>query len=304
LFFAVVAVICGFAAWLGYEARTAKRELVAVDLISRSGGVVYYNYEVDAQSDAATFHKEQQHSRSVTDKYVCDHFSDEIHFVDLRDCSLVDLACLGDLRRAKWIDLRNTKYDHLPALKGLRVEYLFLPGSRVRSLDSISDSEALKWLIIDDTPVSDISPLSRCKSLETVSCCRTRITDIAPLAHLEGLTELAIDDNPVEIIDPLKSCMALRTLSLNGVPFRDISALSALQQLEELNLERTHLSSIGALRGCTSLRRLNLRGASIDEFRGLCHLLQLRELDLSRSNANDHDVEMLKGCLPNCRIQF
>jgi internalin A len=256
------------------------------------------------QGDAARFHKDESHSRSPADKYFCEHFADEIHFVDLRECTLADLECLGELRRAKWIDLRNTEYDRLPALKGLRVESLLLPGSRVRSLAPIGDSETLKWLTFDDTSVADISPLARCKSLETVSCCRARITDIAPLADLEHLAELAIDDNPVKIIDPLRSCVALRSLSLNGVPCRDVSALSGLQHLEELNLERTHLSGVAALQKCTRLRRLSLKGASIDQLEGLCHLAHLSELNLTQSNASDHDIERFRSCLPNCRIKY
>ena len=62
----------------------------------------------------------------------------------------------------------------------------------------------LTELELDDTQVSDISPLSKAKKLERLSIRRTLVTDVSPLKDLLKLKYLYVEGSAVTDISPLQ----------------------------------------------------------------------------------------------------
>ncbi len=95
--------------------------------------------------------------------------------------------------------------------------------------------------------LSDISPLSKLKSLKKLVLAGTQVADITPLKNLK-LAYLDISGTNVKDITPLRD-MPLRKLYLSRTPVNDISVLSSLSELNRLLLDRTEVNSLMALKG-------------------------------------------------------
>jgi len=80
-------------------------------------------------------------------------------------------------------------------------------------------SRSVRWVILDNAIVSDLSPLTELKNLETLWLRGAQVSDLTPLAELKSL----------------------RFLDLSGAQVRDLSPLWELKSLEELVLYDTQV---------------------------------------------------------------
>ncbi len=183
-----------------------------------------------------------------------------------RNQGVTDLSPLAGLK-ASQVSLR-----HLTDLK----DYSFLKGSTVRQLDlmgctSFSDVsvinsiEGLNHLILDETGISNLRPLSIDNPMEYVSLegCRAlwslngiggmtieslnasdcwRLDDINAVGEVKGLEKLNLSETPI------LSLMPLRGLELTELDIRDCEKLRSLAGLEQMDsLQTLHLSVNGQI---------------------------------------------------------
>lgn len=83
-------------------------------------------------------------------------------------------------------------------------------------------------IYIYDTPLSDISPLSKCKNLKTLYLVNCGITDISPLSGCESLERLCLDYNPFSDLTPLSGLKNLKYLQFHEAGVSDISPVMGL----------------------------------------------------------------------------
>ena len=95
--------------------------------------------------------------------------------------------------------------------------------------------------------LKDISPLSNLTSLRKLVLAETKVQDISPLSKLK-LEYLNLCGTNVQNLEPLRG-MPLRRLYLSRTPVNDISALSNSQELNRLLVDNTKVESLSALKG-------------------------------------------------------
>jgi internalin A len=78
----------------------------------------------------------------------------------------------------------------------------------VDSVDVYDDRLNLTELEVDDTEVSDLTPLAKLKKLERLSIRRTLVTDVSPLRELTKLKYVYTEGAALADISPLQPLVA------------------------------------------------------------------------------------------------
>lgn len=102
----------------------------------------------------------------------------------------------------------------------------------------------LSALSLENTKVSNLSPLSQCKLLKKLNINETLVCDLSPLANLK-IEELFVNKTSVSTLAPLKN-MKLTTLSICNTPINDISTIDTAI-LEKLYLDGSDVTNLVSL---------------------------------------------------------
>ncbi|MCW1930878.1 leucine-rich repeat domain-containing protein [Pararhodobacter zhoushanensis] len=151
----------------------------------------------------------------------------------------------------------------------------------------IAELAGLRFLDLDYTHVSDLTPLSGLTGLTELYLTGTPVGDLTPLSGLTGLTVLSLEDTPVSELTPLSGLTKLSALRLSGTPVSDLTQLSGLTGLTELWLMGTQVSDLTPLSDLTGLTALYLSGTPVSDLTPLSGLTGLTELWLNDTPVSD-----------------
>ena len=177
------------------------------------------------------------------------------------------------------LELQKTPFTEFSILTNLPLETLDLRNTRIKDLSPLSRLTGLADLWLDNSPVSDLRPLSL-PGLRSLALNGTQVSDLTPLV-LMALGRLDIDSTKVTDLRPLRG-KAITGLSLAQTQVTDLSPIQDLP-LETLFLEGCDkLMELGALTNLHRLRTLTIPAQTKDiDF--LRRLPNLREVGFSRS---------------------
>jgi hypothetical protein len=145
----------------------------------------------------------------------------------------------------------------------------------------------LHHLSLDETPISDLSPLAALTSLQYLSLDRTQVSDLSALAALTGLQFLSLDETQVSDLSPLAALTDLQFLSLRETQVSDLSPLATVTGLHTLWLNETKVSDVSSLAALTHLQFLSLRGSQVSDCSPLAALIGLPSLGLDETQVSD-----------------
>ena len=106
----------------------------------------------------------------------------------------------------------------------------------IQSLKGLEHAINLKFLAINFTKVSDLTPLAGLENLRGLGLGYNSITDITPLAGLIYLQELNLQNNQISDISPLKGLVNLKLLDLSGNQITDWTPIYGFTGIETLRL--------------------------------------------------------------------
>ena len=136
----------------------------------------------------------------------------------------------------------------------------------------------LSFLDIDNTQISDITPLRYLIGLQNLNLSNTKISDVTTLRNLIGLQVLFLNDINVRDLIPLRDLTDLRVLHLRNTQVSDIAPLRALTGLRALSLGSTQVSEISHLRGPAGLLNLYLSHTPVTDLRPILKFPTLNAL--------------------------
>jgi serine/threonine protein kinase len=118
----------------------------------------------------------------------------KLHTLTAQATRVSDLTPLQGMPMG-WLDLYQAReVTDLGQLKGLPAQFLNLSGLTVSDISPIADLKSLRWLFLEDTPVSDLTPLKGL-GIHDLYMKRTRITDLTPIKGLP-LKRVGLDYRP------------------------------------------------------------------------------------------------------------
>ena len=160
---------------------------------------------------------------------------------------------------------------------------LDLENTEITDISPLSKLTNLTYLNLGDNKITDVSPLSKLTNLTNLRLGSNHITNISPLSNLSNLTSLNLKYNKITDIKPLRSLTNLTYLNLYKNQIEDISPLSGLTNLIELYLEKNKINDIQSLSNLTILTHLYLDDNRIEDISSLSKLTNLIYLSLSRN---------------------
>ena len=302
--------------WLGWIAKRANDQRIAVEAIRKAGGRIEFAHQLDETGSTVSppptvpgpawlrnWIGDEYFQRVVAVKF--DEGSDpRAAFMELR--RLPDLKVLhvnvsfenpADSYFLGWSDRdQEIKFsvppivdDDLAALANMRrLNRLSLQGRLTDDgLQHLSRITSLEYLTILLTPITDrgLVHLSNLKNLKQLDLRQTRVGDNG-LVHLQPLTSLEIlslerthvTDAGLEHLGKMTN---LRTLGLgeNNITDTGVAHLAPLARLECLTLNATYVTDRGLvhLRGMPEMINLWLSGTRVGDA-GLQHLRQMPKL--------------------------
>lgn len=165
--------------------------------------------------------------------------------------------------------------------RALRARELRFDREDLRALETlppeIADLDALGNLVLNNTAVSDLSPIAGLGALDKLHLDQTAVTDLSPVADLTKLTSLLLNGSPVLDLSPIKGLTRLKVLSFGGCPVSNLSHLAGLKQLEWLQLINTAVTDLSPISGLTALKTLLLEQTDILDLRPVLPLKKLAE---------------------------
>lgn len=186
---------------------------------------------------------------------------------------------LSDLRRLAALP---PELADLAALQDLNLD-----DTLVSDLTPLADLTALQNLTFRHTRVRDVSCLAGLTTLQGLFLMDTQVIDMRPLARLMALQNLSLMRTPVRDLAPLADLVALRTFYLNGTKVRDLAPLRRLTALQRLHLMDTPISDLAPLADLTALQHLDLDSTRVSDLAPLAGLTSLQGLDLRRTAVSD-----------------
>lgn len=186
------------------------------------------------------------------------------------------------------------------------LHYVILDSQKIYDITPLQDKELIQVSLCNN-PLTDISALSGCSTLQKLSVCQTGITSLEPLTDCNSLMELDCSFCPVSSLAPLQNlplhnlCMAdisatdyeaLERLPLEILVCRHISkdglaSFAKISSLQELTVYNSGITSLNEIVGPTHLIRLDLYNNSIGSLEGIEKFQNLTRLALGNNPITD-----------------
>ncbi len=207
-------------------------------------------------------------------------------FLDLGNCGLTEVP--EEVRDLVWLKdlVLGTRYA---TQMYFLVESLNkgVPNTINHLPDWFSELSELKILILNQNPLSDITPLAELDTLLRLHCDETKLTDLSPLVNLTSLQILSCADTPITDLMPLVGLINLRELDCSWTKVTDLSPLSKLKSLIKLNFMVTNIHDLSPLANLCNLESLNCSTTSVADLLPLSKLSRLEILDCYNTSIAD-----------------
>jgi hypothetical protein len=174
-------------------------------------------------------------------------------------------SCIAlNRRRDEWVLPMLVEAGYAAIIKGsleairheARLRMLVVNDSAITDVSPLTGLSALRGLHLRGTSVADVSPLAGLSALRVLVLTGTRVVDVSPLAGLSALSWLDLRGTSVADVSPLAGLSALRVLVLTGTRVVDVSPLAGLSALQVLDLSSTRVADVAPLAGLPNLEIL------------------------------------------------
>ena len=280
----VVLVVGGSLGWL---ARSARKQSMAITAIQKNGGVVRYDWQFRAGK--ALRDGQPRGPKWLRDALGPDVFN-EVVYAALRGFSMDDalMEQLGNLDRLELLDLQT---DHASRITSTGAAHL-LQLTHLQKL-TIHVPDATDFLI-------GLGSQAKLREL-MIPMARPTDVDMVRIGQLGSLEKLMVDGSHLTQagFDRLGRLGSLRELDLLGCSTSDLSALSSLYHLERLILRRppdqhqgNSRTSLAPLGGLAALRTIALRGFPLaaDGLEPIRGLEELAVVTIDASNLSETNL--------------
>jgi uncharacterized membrane protein YhdT len=212
----------------------------------------------------------------------------------------VELQFLGDPPRQSIRALRllkkplsikiatsNLSRDSFSGWSGLKILGIVLAGP-IKDVSALRDVNVSIGVVLIETKVRDLSPLSGLTSLKIFEASGSQVTDLSPLSNLRNLFSINVARTNVSDISPLKNLKDLAVLNLRETGVSDISLLQNLTNLIDLNLGYAKVTDVSALKSLVKLQRLEVTGTKIGD---MTPLKAIKGLSITGSEAGSRSLQ-------------
>lgn len=196
-----------------------------------------------------------------------------VHKIEQKDLDLIteitctrwkDLSGLKYLRNLKeiYIVSINQGFTEISELKS--IDILQITGCNIINLNFIVKSNKIRFLILDENNIKDISSIEKLKDLKEFSATHNSIKDITVLSKLSKLEYVNVYDNEVENLPDFSNCRNLKEINLQVNHLIYNNNFSKLKQVKKLRLSYNKINNIDWALSLDSIQELSIYNNPID----------------------------------------
>lgn len=197
-----------------------------------------------------------------------------------------DLALLAQCTNLRVLILDYQQITDLSPLTGLPLEYLSLTGNEVSDLSPLSDCRRLQTVDVGENPVRSADVLAGLPDLREVGLEATGVTSVAAFAGSD-IQFLNVRTTWVTDYTPLEDCPGLTRLITGSMPEGAAETLTGLTGLEELRLYSTPSLDLNLFAAFQNLREVDFFGSTVSHPEALTELSSLRNVNLGETGVRD-----------------
>lgn len=224
--------------WFGKASIDARRQKTAVDWVESNGGLVFYDWSFDQHGAPKPVGSQKPFwpkwlMRTIGE----DYFQTAVSAMFPRNADLRDISMLRSLPELHHIDLTDNKVEDLTPLQDLHLKSLYLTRNNVTDISPLSRMKSLEQLFVDDNGITDVSPVSQLTNLQNLLARQNAIVDVSALSELRKLQFLDLSDNQIADCSPLMSLSPMQYVNLTGNPI-------SREQLKRLRTRQPAMSGV------------------------------------------------------------
>lgn len=228
-----------------------------------------------------TFSDGQTASRNDTSLYF---YNDHITAKDIKE--------MGKLKNITSLSFTECQFDVDADLNGLKnlenvTSFTLENCSNITDFQFISNMTSLLSLRVTNNP--NFNDLSYVASLPLNSLIidDTGVTDLSPLNDKTSLHNLSCNNCAISTTFNNTTPAYMYSLEMSGCGLTDISFINSFSNVYELDLSNNMISDLTVFDYCNSINQLNLSHNDISDISPLSHFTEITELDLSYNSISD-----------------
>jgi hypothetical protein len=152
--------------------------------------------------------------------------------------------------------------------------------------------------------IDQVEPLTVFVHLEALNLDNTGITDITPVIGLKRLKRLSITNSPLWDITGLASMKQLGSLNLQNTSVEDLHPLQGMHYLQKLNISGTRVKNLKPLAGLSNLRELVINNTRVSSLKYVMSLSRLTLLRCDHTLLREKKVENFREKHPKTKVIF
>ena len=170
-------------------------------------------------------------------------------------------------------------------------------GGNIYDFTPLSNLKKLKKINIHFRPPVEISPdehvenmtcldgsFSLLTSLEALEIEETKLTDVSPIEQLVNLESVDLFKNPIEFLpENLGNLQKLEYLALSYNNIKNVKPVSSLTNLKELYFHSNNVEDISPIKNLVNLTRFGAQGNQIKDISAVTNLVNLTYLGLNQN---------------------
>ncbi len=194
--------------------------------------------------------------------------------------------------------------EEMATLKEIETSKLGFNG--IRDLTGLEFAVNLRKLVVNNSEISDLSPVAGLTQLLSLGFERNKVSDLSPVAGLENLEVLGFNFNLVSDLSPVAGLKNLSYLAFAHNQASDLPSLAGLENLRNLHISDNNISDLSPLSGLPNLRVFRSWTNPLSDLSPLVGLKTLEKIDICGGNP---DLSTLRGVkdlkelyLLNCNV--
>jgi Leucine-rich repeat (LRR) protein len=185
--------------------------------------------------------------------------------------------------------LRRTLNKPKGAITALDLSKLTSFGATgyVTSLKGLEYAVNLEDILIQNSKLSDLTPLAHLKKLKSLRIISDQVEDLTPLAGITSLESINLDGNYISDLSPLKNLTNLKGLYLNNNNISDLTPIHSMKNLEMLNVDDNFIETFEGAWNVPKLNGFSLNANLVKDLKFVSAIPSLLGIEFAYNQVTD-----------------
>ena len=170
------------------------------------------------------------------------------------------------------------------------------------NLQRIADLK--KLTISDNLSVKNLEPLTVFLQLQELILRNTAVSDISPITSLPNLISLELSSNPISSLEKINGLNQLEHLNIENTSVDDPEPIFTLTKLKSLFIGGTQIKNLKGIENLQDLEILSINNTKIKNLKPVNSLFRLKEFKCFNTSVKSSKIEEYKKNHPKVEVVY